>query len=100
MSTLVVTIFLGIFTNNYYDRKTEENIMNLEYKYSNIHLKSVNVILSTALLKIQASLNEQILLYQRISKKVLNNLNNISFHFDSDNLKSAVECLNETFLNY
>ena len=96
MSTLVVTIFLGIFTNNYYDRETEKNIMNLESKYSEMHLKSVNVLLSTILIKIQASLNEGILLYQRISKKVYNNK---TYNFNSDNLKSAVESINETFLN-
>ena len=46
LNTLVVALFLGFFTNNYYDRETEKNIMNLESKYSEMHLKSVNVLLS------------------------------------------------------
>ena len=72
LSTLIVTTFLGLFTNTNYDKRTNSNIINLETKYSKINIKSVNTILTTILLKIQASLNEQILYYQRIAKKVIN----------------------------
>ena len=67
LSTLIVTIFLGIFTNSYYDYRTLGNIIDLEKKYSKMNIKSVNVILTTILQKNQASMNEQILLYQRIA---------------------------------
>jgi len=32
LSTLVITIFLGIFTNNYYDKRTSKNIIEMEKK--------------------------------------------------------------------
>ena len=47
LSTLVITIFLGIFTNNYYDKRTSKNIINIEKKNSEIKIKSINTIIST-----------------------------------------------------
>ena len=79
LSTIIVTIFLGIFTNSFYDEKTLENIFDLEKKFSNINIKSVNVILTSILQKNQASMNEQILLYQKIA--------NITINTDLENLK-------------
>ena len=105
LSTLIVTIFLGIFTNSYYDDRTIENIINLETKYSKMNIKSVNVILTTILQKNQASMNEQILLYQRIANKTLNtDISNLTLNTDKlkcvydlteDYLKS-----NENILDY
>ena len=69
LSTLVITIFLVIFTNNNYDKRTSENIINLK-KYSKVNLNSVNVLLTTSFLKLQAGLNEQIISYIRISKQL------------------------------
>ena len=79
LSTIIVTIFLGIFTNSFYDEKTLENIFDLETKFSKINIKSVNVILTSILQKNQASMNEQILLYQKIA--------NITINTDLENLK-------------
>ena len=79
LSTIIVTIFLGVFTNSFYDEKTLENIFDLEKKFSNINIKSVNVILTSILQKNQASMNEQILLYQKIA--------NITINTDLENLK-------------
>ena len=66
---IVVTIFLVIFTNNYYDKRTAKNIFELEKKYSKININSINTLVSTTLLKIQASLNEQIIFYQKLANK-------------------------------
>ena len=83
LSTLIVTIFLGIFTNSYYDYRTLGNIIDLEKKYSKMNIKSVNVILTTILQKNQASMNEQILLYQRIANKTLNtDISNLTLNTD------------------
>ena len=79
LSTIIVTIFLGVFTNSFYDEKTLENIFDLETKFSKINIKSVNVILTSILQKNQASMNEQILLYQKIA--------NITINTDLENLK-------------
>ena len=66
---IVVTAFLYVFTNNYYDKRTAQNIVELEKKYSKININSVNTLVSTTLLKAQASLNELILFYQKLAKR-------------------------------
>ena len=69
LSMLIVTIFLGVFTNNYFDKRTGINIVNLEKKYASMNINSINSLLTTTLLKIQASLNEQILFYQKLANR-------------------------------
>ena len=88
LNTLVVTLFLGFFTNNYYDQRTLQNIINTEKKNSEMLLKSANVIMKNTFQKIQASLNEQIIYYQRKAKEILqvNNIKELNF---SSYLKSA-----------
>ena len=94
LSTLIVTIFLGIFTYSYYDKRTTEKILDLEAKYSKINIKSVNVILTTILEKNQASMNEQILLYQRIANKTINaNTEDLILH--DDKLKCLYDLTDE-----
>ena len=68
---IVVIIFLGFFTNNNFDKRTSQNIINLEKNYSKSNIYSVNALLTMSFLKLQASLNEQILYYQNISNKLL-----------------------------
>ena len=72
LSMIVVTLFLFIFTNDYFDKKTGQNIVNLEKKFAKININSVNVLLTTTLIKIQASLNEQILFYRKLANKIDN----------------------------
>ena len=81
LNTLVVTLFLGFFTNNYYDQRTLQNIINTEKKNSEMLLKSANVIMKNTFQKIQASLNEQIIYYQRKAKEILqvNNIKELNF---------------------
>ena len=69
---IIVTVFLSIFTNDYLDKRTGQNIVQLEKKYAKMTINSVNALLTTTLLKVQASLNEQILFYQKLAKKVKN----------------------------
>ena len=96
LSTLIVTIFLGIFTYSYYDKRTTEKILDLEAKYSKINIKSVNVILTTILEKNQASMNEQILLYQRIANKTINaNIEDLILH---DNKLKCLYDLTDEYL--
>ena len=78
LSMAIVIVFLSVFTNNYLDKRTGENIVELEKKYAKKTIKfsilfnhksifleyksfrainSVNALLSTTLLKVQASLN-------------------------------------------
>ena len=80
-STLIVILFVGIFTNTHLDKKTNSNMINLGYKFSKININSANLLVTTVLLKIQASLNEQILFYQKMSKKMLDtNISELTLH--------------------
>ena len=65
LSTLVLIIFLVIFKTN------NNGIISLRKKYSQITIKSANVLLSTTFQKVQSSLNEHILYYQKIANKLL-----------------------------
>ena len=54
LSTLVVTLFLLFFTNNNYNKRALDRIINIEKKYSKININSVSVLLTTTIQKIQA----------------------------------------------
>ena len=69
--TFVVTTFLGLFTNTYYDKKSYNYIRDLEKNYSKININSVNIILTSTIERVQASLNEHILHYQKLANKLL-----------------------------
>ena len=69
LSMLIVIGFLVKYTNNYFDNRTGKNIVNLEKKYAAININSINALLTTTLLKIQASLNEQILFYLKLANR-------------------------------
>ena len=88
LSTLIVTTFLGIFTNNTYDKRTSEKIINLEKEYAKINLNAVNVIMTTKILKLQASLNEIIHFYDKIANDLLRNPN--SHKLQTKYIKCAV----------
>ena len=85
LNMLIVTLFLYVFTNNYYDKKTAENIVYLEKKTSKVYINSVNSLITTTLLKVQASLNEQILYYLKLANKTDKIINNT--------LNSFVKCM-------
>ena len=86
LSTIIVTIFLGIFANSYYDKKMTQRIIDLESNYAKINLNSVNIHVSVILLKIQASLNEQILFYQKMANKT-KNIDITKLKYNNDKLK-------------
>ena len=69
LNMIIVTIFIYIFTNNYLDKRTAQNIIDLEKKSAKININSINTLITTALLKVQASLNEQILFYQKLANR-------------------------------
>ena len=70
LSMIIVTILLSKFTNDFFDMRTGKNIVDIEKKYSKININSMNALLTTTLLKIQASLNEQILFYQKLANRI------------------------------
>ena len=76
LSTLVLTIFLGLFKTD------NKDIISLRKKYSKIIIESVNVLLTTTFQKVQSSLNEHILLYQNIANKLLESNENYELNID------------------
>ena len=70
LSMLAVTCFLAKYTNNYFDKLTGKKIVDLEKKYATININSISTLLSTTILKIQASLNEHILFYLKLANKI------------------------------
>ena len=60
------------FTNKYTDRTTRNNIIEIEKKNSKININSVDLLITTHLLKIQSALNELILYYQNLANELIN----------------------------
>ena len=96
LSSLIIIFFI-LFTNSYIDKRTTQNIINLEIKYSKTNIKSANIILTSMLLKIQASLNEQILFYQRMADKI-KNTDLIKLELNEDKFRCVYD-YNEEFYN-
>ena len=71
LSSVIVTIFLALFTNNNIDKRTKEYIINLEKKYTKKIIEQINIFISTKFLLFQASLNEMIIAYQNEANKLL-----------------------------
>ena len=69
LSSLIVTIFVLFFTNSFYDKRMTQKIIELESQYAKSKIKLANIKVSSILLKVQASANEQILFYQKMANK-------------------------------
>ena len=93
MSAAMVLLSSIIFTNNYIDKGTGDNIIDLEKKYSKVNLYSVNIIISTNLLKMQAGLNEIINYYRNLANVLKQNISLI-YDIDEENFKSVVDLYN------
>ena len=87
LSSLISIIFLSIFTNNYYDKRTIKNIINLEKQNSKLNINIANDMVTSYITKIQIGINELILFYERIANDLLQDENSHSLL--SDNFISA-----------
>ena len=72
LSIIIVFAILFYYSNNYLDTKSAKEIYNIEKKYANININSINILLSNVLLKVQAGLQEQITFYQNIGFNLTN----------------------------
>ena len=88
LSSLVVIIILITFTDNKLDKRTRENIINLQKNYSKIIINTANIILTTKLLKFQSGLNELILYYLKSAKELLQS--NKNYELNDTFLKSVL----------
>ena len=70
LSAAMVIISSIIFTNNYLDKGTANNLVELEKQYAKININTINILISINLLKVQAGLNELIYYYIKIANKI------------------------------
>ena len=90
-SVIVVITCSVIFTNNFIDTITGKNMLELDRDNSKININSINAIISTSLLKVELVLNEMVLYYQNIAKKVKLNEPNLNLYIDDDYLKCVLD---------
>ena len=69
-SILIVFTVLFYYSKNYLDKKSAQDIYNIEKKYSTININSINILLSNVLLKAQVGLQEQITFYQNLGSNL------------------------------
>ena len=95
---IIVSLFIYKFTNNYCDKRTWNNISELEKKTTKINTNILNTLLTTTLLKVQVNINELILFY----KKLANQTDQIISNETNDFLKNPDEivCQNISNLTY
>ena len=90
-----------VFTCNYIDKGTRINIIELEKNYSKVNLNSINIIITTYLLKIQSGLNELINNYQNLANQIILLENNVTIdieNIDDTFFKAAYNLyVNKTF---
>ena len=70
LSAVIVIFSSFIFTNNYIDKGTGNNILEFEKQFAKIILNSINIIISTQVLKAQVMLNELITYYIKIANEI------------------------------
>ena len=92
LSIVIVGTILFHYSNNYIDKKTAENVYNIEKKYATININSINILLSNVLLKVQVGLQEQITFYQNVASNI-NDDNRINNTISEDvlNVKYLME---------
>ena len=72
LSSFTVIIFLRFFTNLNYDKRTSQNVIKIRKRNSKIIINSVNILLTSELIKLQTSLNELAIYYQKKAKELIN----------------------------
>ena len=101
LSATMVIISSIVFTCNYIDKGTRINIIELEKNYSKVNLNSINIIITTYLLKIQSGLNELINNYQNLANQIILPENNVTIDIENINdtfFKAAYDLyVNKTF---
>ena len=70
LSIIIVAMILAYYSNNYLDKKSAEDVFNIEKKYAKTNINSVNVLISNVLLKVQIGLKEQLTFYEDIASKI------------------------------
>ena len=97
LSFLAIAIFSIIFTNQYIDKQTGDNIIDLEKKFAKINLNSMNIIITSSITKIQQGINELISSYQKAANIVKND-KNITINLTNNKFFKSLVSLTPSFL--
>ena len=97
LSFLSIAIFSVIFTNQYIDKQTGDNIIEIEKKFAKVNLNSMNIIITSSITKIQQSINELISSYIKAANIVKNN-KNITISLTNNNFFKGLLSLTRSFL--
>ena len=68
ISIIIVAVILSNYSNDFLDKRSAQDIYEMEKKYAKININSINILLSNILLKVQVGLQEQLTFYQKIAK--------------------------------
>ena len=100
LSAVTIIVCSIIFSHDYLDIKTVNNIVDLGKEYTKININSANALVSSTLLKIQLCTNELIIYYQDLAKKIISSndkqIPDLNRKIDDDYLKCVLD-LNESF---
>ena len=97
LSFLAIAIFSVIFTNQYIDKQTGDNIIEIEKKFAKVNLNSMNIIITSSITKIQQSINELISSYIKAANIVKNN-KNIAINLTNNNFFKGLLSLTNSSL--
>ena len=70
LSIIIIAFILSYYSNNYLDKKSAQNIYNMEKNYATININSINILLTNTLLKVVLGLHEQLNFYENIASKI------------------------------
>ena len=97
LSIIIVSFIIYFYSNDYLDKKSAEDIYNLEKKFATININSINVLLSNALLKVQVGLHEQLTFYENIASQIDSINMRLQSTINSD-VKNVIELINNSNL--
>ncbi len=110
ISISIIFTILFYYSINYLDKNSARDIYNIEKRYVDININSINILLTNVLLKVQVGLQEQITFYQNIASdltnitKLKNSINNYIYNVKyliDNNMENSknVEYLSFWFVN-
>ena len=78
LSLVIVSVILCYYSDNFLDKRVASDIYHIEKKYAHSNIKSMIVLLSDLILKLQVALKEELTLYLDIAKEIKNNEDNLN----------------------
>ena len=96
ISAIIIILFSILFTINYIDKITGNNLVNLEKEYVKINIHSGQVLVSSALYKVQNGLNELVSSYIKIANQLKTNKTDLNRNINDDFFKCILE-INDTY---